>query len=189
IAREKAGVARAGRPVVIGERDAEPALIQAITQAGAIAVRLGQDFDIWTQGQARHFAISEGDAVELPGHLPLAAPCQWENAATAIAALSMLPGIHPAALPGSDRLAATEHRDATAIPFNLAVAVDGLARARLPGRLERVATAPDVVVDVGHNPQAAAMLAQWLQGEGAGIATDAVFSALADKDVEGIVLP
>ena len=204
IAREKAGVARAGRPVVVGERDFDAALIQAITDIGAIPVRLGHEFDTWADGDAHRFGMAGRDAIDMPLHLPLAAPCQWENAATAITALSMLPvpdpvvppgGSHPGAdgagsLSPDDRdVASGRATHAESTPFDLAVAVSGLAQTRLPGRLERLSTAPDVVVDVGHNPQAAAMLAEWLRGEGAGTTTDAVFSALADKDIEGIVSP
>jgi len=44
-----------------------------------------------------------------------------------------------------------------------------------------------VVLDIGHNPQAAAELARWLAAQDG--TTDAVFSALADKDLAGVVSP
>src|SRR5690606_17982303 len=46
IAGEKAAIARAGRPLVVGERDAEPALLAAAESIGAVVLRLGQDFDV-----------------------------------------------------------------------------------------------------------------------------------------------
>lgn len=147
IGREKAGIARAGRPFVVGERNAEPALLAAAEAAGARVFQLGRDFD--------------GLPATAPKRLPLAAPCQEDNAATALAALVAL--------------------DAD---VDMAKAATGLASARLAGRLQTLRVRPDIVVDVGHNPQAASVLADWLGAHPA--ATDAVFSALADKDIEGI---
>jgi dihydrofolate synthase/folylpolyglutamate synthase len=44
----------------------------------------------------------------------------------------------------------------------------------------------EVVVDVGHNPQAARALSAWLRAQPART-THAVFAALADKDSAGVV--
>jgi dihydrofolate synthase/folylpolyglutamate synthase len=52
----------------------------------------------------------------------------------------------------------------------------------LPGR-------PAVVLDVGHNPHAAAHLAQNLDAMGFFPQTWAVFGAMADKDLAGVVRP
>jgi dihydrofolate synthase/folylpolyglutamate synthase len=65
----------------------------------------------------------------------------------------------------------------------------------VPGRLEQVATSPPTFVDVAHNPDGAAALAESLPAavaataEGAGAATEVVgvLAVLADKDAEGIV--
>ena len=57
----------------------------------------------------------------------------------------------------------------------------------LAGRFQRLATSPEVIVDVAHNPAAARVLAAQLErlpGE-----KIAVFAALADKDIAGIVRP
>jgi dihydrofolate synthase/folylpolyglutamate synthase len=95
----------------------------------------------------------------------LAAPVQQANAATAIAALRAL--------------------DA-AIPETAFAA--GVAAATLPGRLQRFQHGSvEVVVDVGHNPQAARELNAWLQAQPGDGATRAVFAALSDKDVAGVV--
>ena len=57
----------------------------------------------------------------------------------------------------------------------------------MPGRLQKVAAAPEVVLDVAHNPQGARQLAAWLLANPR--PTVAVFAALADKDIEGVVAP
>lgn len=162
IAVEKAGIARAGRPLLVGERDAEPALLAAVEAIGARPLRLGRDHD-WLPGPPPLCLLAER-RVELPDRLPLAAPAQWDNATTALAALHAL--------------------DAG---IDLAAAARGLAKARLPGRLQVADGDPRVVLDIGHNPQAAAELARWLAAQDG--TTDAVFSALADKDLAGVVSP
>lgn len=172
IAVEKAGIARAGRPLLVGERDAEPALLASAGAVAARLFRLGQDFDWCQAGPRRVFrVVRAGRAIEiqLPTTLPLVADRQWDNAATALAALAVLPV--PTGLPGVD----------------LALAARGLAATVLPGRLQTVCADPEIVVDIGHNPQAAQTLANWLRHSPK--PTLAVFSALADKDVAGLAAP
>jgi len=58
----------------------------------------------------------------------------------------------------------------------------------VPGRFEYLASHPDIIVDVGHNPHAACWLAGRIQSmKSAGRTVHAVYGALADKDVEGVV--
>src|SRR5690606_4507550 len=100
-------------------------------------------------------------------------------------------------LPMHRMAAAARQRDAaTAIaalralgePLPDAAVADGVTGASLPGRLQRFERdGVDVLVDVGHNPQAARELARWLAASPAGGRTLAVFAALADKDLGGIV--
>jgi dihydrofolate synthase / folylpolyglutamate synthase len=161
---EKAGIARAWKPLVLGEIDSPSSVLRHAYAIGANAIRLGSDF-FHEPVDAMHWRWRDaGFGIELP--IPaLAAPVQRANAATAIAALRALDiGLPDTALAA------------------------GVAAAMLPGRLQRfeVAGTP-VIVDVGHNPQAARELAAWLQSEPAHGRTLAVFAALADKDVDGIV--
>lgn len=204
IAREKAGIARSRRPLIIGERAVEPALIAAAGSVGARMFRLGHEFDWCTDDRERFFQFEMTEPVPMPFQLPLIAPCQPDNAATALAALVALAEIDKGRRPDETRVSRRQLAGARAFDlegvdsvapvagppyFDLAAAAAGLVDAHLPGRLERIAKAPEVIVDVGHNPQAAATLAQWLDAENADTTTDAVFSALADKDIEGIVAP
>lgn len=60
---------------------------------------------------------------------------------------------------------------------------------RVPGRFETIHRDPDVIIDVGHNPHAAAWLANKLRtprGDCSGHIL-AVYGALEDKDIEGVV--
>ncbi|TQM13082.1 dihydrofolate synthase/folylpolyglutamate synthase [Pseudoxanthomonas sp. 3HH-4] len=165
IGAEKAGIARAWKPLVLGEVDSPSSVLRHAYAIGANALRLGSDFFHEPIDSQRWRWREVGAELVLP--LPaLSAPSQRANAATAIAAVRALPG--------------------DAVPDD--AFHQGVANAALPGRLQQVrCDGVDVVLDVGHNPQAARELASWLQGNPITGTTRVVFAALADKDVEGIV--
>jgi len=165
IGAEKAGIARAWKPLVLGEVDSPSSVLRHAYAIGANALRLGSDFFHEPIDSQRWRWREVGAELELPAPA-LSAPSQRANAATAIAALRALPG-------------ETLPDDAFA---------RGVASAALPGRLQRLARdGVDVVLDVGHNPQAARDLAVWLQAHPITGATRVVFAALADKDVRSVV--
>jgi dihydrofolate synthase/folylpolyglutamate synthase len=62
----------------------------------------------------------------------------------------------------------------------------GLVEVQLAGRFQALAGRPLTILDVGHNPHAARGLAASLRNLPAGGRTYAVFSMLADKDIEGV---
>ena len=168
IGREKAGILRAGRPGVIGMREPPAGLLGEAQRIGARLLRAGIDYDCAETGDGWRWSGHE-IAIDLPSP-SLAAPCQIENAATAIAALRALRGVL-----GWD-------------PQALAA---GVRRARAAARLQRFVRpgSTELLVDVGHNPQAARVLSAWLRAHPIRGRTLAVFGALADKDVGGIVNP
>ena len=161
---EKAGIARAWKPLVLGEDDPPSSVLGHAYAIGASTWRAGNDFFFERIDQARWRWREVGCELELP--LPtLAAPVQLRNAATAIAALRALDATIPAA-----------------------AWAEGVAAARLPGRLQQFRRGGvDVVVDVGHNPQAARELAAWLDATPAAGRCLAIYAALGDKDVTGVV--
>jgi dihydrofolate synthase/folylpolyglutamate synthase len=63
----------------------------------------------------------------------------------------------------------------------------GLASATIPGRFQVLAGRPTVVLDVAHNPHAAATLAANLDAMGSYPHTYAVIGMLRDKDMENVV--
>jgi len=166
IGREKGGIFRAGRPAVIGDRNPPRGLIEAARKAGADIRLIGRDFDVedgpgaWTyRGRGRPLGPLPEPGI--PGSR------QRDNAAVALA---MLEAVEPGAL---------------ADPSALGGALSGV---RLGGRLEcRRDGANDVewVLDVAHNPAAAATLADWLR-QAPGRRTRAVFAMLGDKDVAAV---
>jgi dihydrofolate synthase/folylpolyglutamate synthase len=169
IGREKAGIARAGRPAIVGE-DAPPAgLLDTLAAIGAQVTRAGIDFHSERQVRGWRWRHRDGSALDLPDPA-LAAPIQYANAAAAIAAMRALPGQEPWQSP-----------DVFAD-----IAAEGLRKVKVAARLQSLGGDPELVVDVGHNPQAARALAQWLDSN-AGGRVHAVYGALADKDVAGVI--
>lgn len=163
IGQEKAGIARAWKPLVLGEIDSPSSVLRHAYAIGANALRLGSDFFQDAIDEHRWRWREVGAELELPNP-PLAAPVQRNNAAAAIAALRAL----------------------ETPPPDTAFA-EGIAAARLPGRLQLlVRDGVDIVVDVGHNPQAARELAAWLRAQPPA-PTQLVYAALADKDAAGVV--
>jgi dihydrofolate synthase/folylpolyglutamate synthase len=169
IGQEKAGIARAWKPLVLGEDDPPASVLRHAYAVGASAVRANCDFffelmPVAGNEEPRWRWREVGWEVELP--LPrLAAPAQLRNAATAIAALRAL------------------HR-----PVPKAAIAQGIATAHVPGRMQRFEREHvTIVLDVAHNPQAAGELAQWLLANPIPGRTFAVFAALGDKDLHGVV--
>ena len=157
---EKAGILRAGRPAVFGEIDPPSSVLRRAYELGAFAIRGHSDYLIERTDTGWRWC-EPGFELELP--LPaLDAPVQLENAAAAIAALRALP-----------------------VEWPVHVFIDGVRAARIRGRLQKIADGPEVVLDVGHNPQAIRQVSAWLQVHPR--PTRAVFAALADKDVEAMV--
>ncbi|WP_437912021.1 folylpolyglutamate synthase/dihydrofolate synthase family protein [Sorangium sp. So ce302] len=174
IAREKAGILKAGAPAVLGPLDPEAdAAIEAAAQAIGAGPRL-RVAPAERGGSAGEIAVGRGGRgagaarVAGPGRreieveLGLRGAHQAENAGVACGIAWQLAGRWP------------EVERALA---------GGLAAARWPGRLERIdAGGAHVLLDCAHNPHGAQALAAWLDDEGPGAAlTTLVFGAMADK--------
>ncbi len=171
IGREKAGILRGGRPAVCGDRDPPRSVLARAVEIGVTLDVAGRDFQARRGGQTWRW---EGAGVRLDD-LPLpalVAPCQIDNAATAIMALHRMP-------PGC----AVHER---AIRKGLEEAVNA-------GRFEWLAGPGQCpgrwLCDVAHNPQAARVLAAGLAVLHCDGRRIAVFGVLADKDIPGILEP
>ena len=165
IGREKAGIMRPGRPVIVSDPMPPASLAAHAAALGADLRQLGRDFSFsgdrqqwqWS-GRAKRFA-----GMAYPA---LRGVNQLLNAAGALAAFEAL----------SDR-----------VPISAQAVRTGLALVELPGRFQVLAGQPAVVLDVAHNPHAVAALAQNLDQMGFFPRTHAVFGAMADKDLAGIL--
>jgi dihydrofolate synthase/folylpolyglutamate synthase len=168
IGREKAGIFRAGRAAICGMPTPPRSLVDV---AAAMGVRLqlrGRDFRDRESGDG---TWDYQDARGVLGGLPVPAlegVAQIGNAATALAAV----------------------RELTAqLPLSRASIERALREVRLPGRFQRIAGRGGVewVLDVAHNPDAAAVLAASLARHPCRGRTFAVCGMLADKDVAAVI--
>jgi len=165
IGREKAGIMRAGRPVVISD-PAPPASVLAHAAAiGADAWRFSVDFNYAGDKQqwswaGRHKRLN---ALAYPA---LRGANQLVNAAGALAVFDALRAV---------------------LPITAQAVRNGMAMVELPGRFQIVPGQPTLVLDVAHNPHAVAALALNLEYMGFHPRTHAVFGAMHDKDITAML--
>jgi dihydrofolate synthase/folylpolyglutamate synthase len=165
IGREKAHVMRSGRPAVVADPQ-PPASVCAHAEAIGADLRLaGRDF---AHGGDRQQWSWRGRQRRFHG---LAYP--------ALRGANQL-------LNASGVLAVFEALQAR-LPVSAQAVRQGFATVDLPGRFQTVPGQPALVLDVAHNPQAAAVLARNLDQMGFYPRTHAVFGAMRDKDIAGIV--
>ncbi len=164
IAREKAGVMRAQRPVILGEREPHGVLLEHARSLSAPVRIKGRDYDF--HETAKDWQWQGRDGVSW-SNLPLPRVV-CDNAATALAALQALSQV-------SD------------LRIDLASVCKGLPQAFVTGRLQRLPGLPETWLDVGHNPHGARFLWQHLPEALPAQRTHAVFAMLQDKDVAGVI--
>lgn len=169
IGREKAGIFRPGKPAIVGDPLPPSSVVEHAEAIGA---------DLWLFNRDFHYeghAGSERQQWSYRGRTlkraALAYPAlrganQLLNTAAALAALEAL----------------RERLPVSAQDIRL-----GLANVELPGRFQVLPGKPAIVLDVAHNPHAAAVLAQNLGNMGYFPYTYAVFGAMADKDIAGVL--
>jgi dihydrofolate synthase / folylpolyglutamate synthase len=166
IGAEKAGVFRVLQTAVYADREPVPEVIKFAELIGTQLIRPKRDYRFNAHQSDWRFQFRDGPELILPKPA-LDAPCQLDNAAGAIALLFGLAPRVPQLTPD--------------------VIARALLRAQLPGRLALVGHHPAIYLDVAHNPQAAHSLARWLYANPSYGRTLAVFGALEDKDVLGVV--
>lgn len=168
IAFEKAGIFRAGCPAVIGQRQAPARLRARAEEIGAVPLQLGREFDYRPgvgQWRWRGPGGARRDALPPPA---LRGAFQYDNAAAALCALEQL---------------------APRLPVESAALRRGLHGVQVPGRFTVLPGRPSWILDVAHNDQAAAALAQNLRNLPCTGRRHAVLSLLADKDAEAVMAP
>jgi dihydrofolate synthase / folylpolyglutamate synthase len=171
IARDKAGIAKRGIPLVTNARGSALQVIEAVAaDAGAPLISVERTATIEARSGQRYgqsFAVvTPEDRYELS--LPILGDFQQENAATAIRALEQLgPELRPAR-------AAIEA---------------GFSRLQIPGRMEFFPSHPGVVFDVAHNPDKAAHLAHALETTFPGRRFIFVMAIGESKDAAEVIRP
>ena len=161
IGREKAGIMRTGRPVIVGDPLPPQSVLDHAREIDADLWRIGHDFTFSGDQQQWGWA-GRGRRYSGLAYPALRGANQLLNAAGVLAALAAL----------RERL-----------PVAAQAVRNGLALVELPGRFQVIAGQPTLVLDVAHNPHAVAALVANLDVMGYFPTTHVVFGAMADKDL------
>ncbi len=162
---EKSHIFRSGRPAICADPAPPASIASYADEIGADLWQFGRDFNYSGDRQQWAFAGREHRRSGL-AYPALRGANQLLNASAALATLDAL-------------------RPKLAVPQQ-AVRI-GLAQVALPGRLQIVPGEPTVVLDVAHNPHAAAALALSLEGMAFYPYTHAVVGMMRDKDMRGVI--
>jgi dihydrofolate synthase/folylpolyglutamate synthase len=158
IAAEKAGILKRGVPAVFARQRPE---VEGVLEArtAELGVRVARSSEIGIGGLTLDARGSDFEWASQRVNCPLPGEHQVENARTAIAALTSLE-VPPEAVQ------------------------QGIARTKWPGRLERVAANPDIILDGAHNPAGARALAAYLDRFYDPRRVWLIYGAMHDKAVE-----
>lgn len=168
IGREKAGIVRPGRPVIVADGDPPKGLLDEIERRGGALELINRDFTVVPANTGLIFQRAGSEQRQFPrpafgGHEQLG------NAAAVICAVDAM----------HERLPV----DDTAIAA-------GLESARIRGRFDRAQVdGCEWVFDVAHNPASASLLHRSLAELPPVMRTIAVFGAMRDKDLAMVVEP
>ena len=164
IALEKAGIFRSGCVAIFGETDVPVSLRQYADSVGAELWIAGQTFQHHSTPSQWDFIGPTGTLFALP-YPALRGAYQLDNASCALAALTAM----------QERL-----------PVSMQHIRQGFVSVDLPGRLQVLPGRPAIILDVAHNPHAAAALARSLERMAGFKSTRIVLGMLRDKDVKGV---
>jgi dihydrofolate synthase/folylpolyglutamate synthase len=166
IAREKAGIMRAGIPAVIGDPEPPRELLDCAAKVGAAPVlRIGTDFRFEAHQEAWQGTLRGRDGK--PRVLPVLprGPLMPANICSALQAAELL-----------------------GCEFSDQQVCDAVAGARPRGRCEQQSLAgTDYVFDVAHNPAAVYNLVEYLNATHCKGKTIAIFSVMGDKDIRAMI--
>jgi dihydrofolate synthase/folylpolyglutamate synthase len=167
ISAEKAGIIRPATVVVCSEEKPPEEITQTAAKLHAPVLRRRVDFDLIddpeAEGKMLQFSMA-GQSIPVP-YPSMGGEHQLDNLAVSLAAMAQQ---NPSYSTKVDQIAWA------------------IRACRLPGRLQVVARAPDIILDVGHNELAAKVVATYLGSSNRSPAT-CVLAMLADKDAEGVV--
>jgi dihydrofolate synthase / folylpolyglutamate synthase len=162
---EKAHIMRKGKPAIVSDPMPPASIAAHGNTIGADLWLVGRDFNHGGDRQQWNWA-GRGKRMNGLAYPSLRGVNQLVNAAGVLAALEAL----------RERL-----------PVSAQAIRQGLATVELPGRFQIVPGQPTLVLDVAHNPHSVAALAANLDAMGFFPRTHAVFGAMHDKDLEGVV--
>ncbi|CAN5674651.1 folylpolyglutamate synthase/dihydrofolate synthase family protein [soil metagenome] len=171
IAREKAGIIKAGSTVVCAQQaeDVAAVIAERAAEVGATVLWENRDF-----GVEHRVAAVGGQMMRLRGlrgvyddvFIPLYGAHHAQNAVLALAAVE--------AFLGED-------------PLDADLVKDALAEVTSPGRLEVIRRSPTILLDAAHNPHGAQATADAIEDSFLLNPLIGVVGVMADKDYEGVL--
>ena len=165
IGSEKAGIFRPGVPAVIGELHPPESILNYAESHHIKLSRYGIDFNYNKQSTTWTWSSPAKVLSNLP--LPaLSGEHQFLNASAVLKVLTLV----------ADKL-----------PVSTVSVRNGLKNVSLAGRFQFLAGHPPILLDVAHNPQASASLADYMAQEFNNRRILAVFSIMRDKDIKGVI--
>jgi dihydrofolate synthase/folylpolyglutamate synthase len=168
IATEKFGIARRGRPLVLGDTEPPANTDELAAAHGAKLWRLQKDFGYRGRSVGWEFWSSDSVRSGLPAP-SLRGLHQWRNASCVLMALACRQ---------------------SELPVSLEAIRIGLQQAYVPGRFEvSQKNGITLILDVAHNPHACRQLAENVRAFPRLGTTRAVVSMLADKDITASLAP
>lgn len=166
IGREKAGIMRPGRPVIVADPDPPASIGIEAAELGAVAAYITRDFGFEKTVQGFRYCDAQGRAIELP-RPRFGGDEQYLNAAACVSLVGALD---------------------SQLPVDEAALTAGIRLAQPKGRLEsRELDGVQWIFDVAHNPAAVARFAEYVAGLPRATHTLAVFGAMRDKDTAGVL--
>ncbi|KTD26169.1 bifunctional tetrahydrofolate synthase/dihydrofolate synthase [Legionella maceachernii] len=159
---EKAGILRANRPFIFADKNPPNCIIEQGLALNAPMYLCGRDYDFRLINQTIELKF-QGEYLVFPQ------PKLHSNSVVA-------------AIIGSLLLKAE-------LPIRYSHLQQAVANVFLPGRLQLIKDKTATILDVSHNPQAAEHLAAFIRSFHPKRSVHAVFSALKDKDIPGMVAP
>lgn len=171
IAEEKAGIIKPGQIVIVAKQQEEALRVieERAAQVDAIVRLEGRDYEVLDRqlgvgGQM--ITVRTPAAVYEDVFVPLFGDYQASNAAAAIAAVEAFMGGRA---------------------LDAKVVEAGMLSATSPGRLQVVRHSPTIIVDAAHNPAGAHTLSESISEAFDFERVVGVYSAMGDKDIEGVL--
>lgn len=165
IGSEKVAIFRKDKPAICAEIGLPESVKQHVANIGADFYQLTKEFGFLLKNAQWDFWGPKGWKFSLP-YPALRGDKQLHNASACLAALDTLSEL---------------------IPVSMNEVRQGLVEVVLPGRFQVISTQPMIILDVAHNPGAAAVLSRNLAEAKSDGRTFAVFAILQDKDIAGVI--
>ncbi len=162
---EKAGIFRNNVPAIIGDPSPPASLNKVAVEKHTRLSCVNKDFAYVINDNDWDWHSSTQEYLQLP--LPtLKGQHQFNNAATVLMAVEKMQDY---------------------LPISPKAIAMGLSNTQLTGRFQLIESDIPVLLDVGHNPQAVRMLADYLVRDFANKKIHAVFAIMQDKDISNII--